>query len=162
MEERLPKVAQFRKAKRIGRGFGSGKGGHTVGRGTKGQKARTSIGVLFEGIKVKKSLLKKIPLQRGKDKFKAHPKPIVVKIGYLNIFNAGSVVDLKALIEKRIVDSKDALDIGVKVLGDGKLEKKLTVRLPISKSAAKQIEKAGGKVEPVQAKTSPKDLKKDK
>jgi len=67
----LPKVVQKSK-KRVGRGRGSGKGGHTVGRGQKGQRTRGKISVLFEGMKVKKSLLKRLPLARGKGKF--HPK----------------------------------------------------------------------------------------
>ena len=65
----LPKVVGKRK-KRVGRGYGSGKGGHTTGRGQKGQKARGSKHVLFEGLKVKKSMLKRVPLMRGKGKFK--------------------------------------------------------------------------------------------
>jgi ribosomal protein L15 len=68
---RLPKVVQ-RSKKRVGRGIGSGKGGHTSGRGQKGQKSRGKIGVLFEGMKVKKSLLKRLPKMRGKGKF--HPR----------------------------------------------------------------------------------------
>lgn len=56
--------------KRAGRGLGSGKGGHTVGRGQKGQKTRGKISPLFEGTKVKKSLLKRLPLLRGKGKLK--------------------------------------------------------------------------------------------
>lgn len=66
----LPKVVG-KKMKRIGRGYGSGKGGHTVGKGQKGQKTRSTINVLFEGMKVKKSLLKRLPFQRGKGKFAA-------------------------------------------------------------------------------------------
>lgn len=62
-------------AKRLGRGYGSGKGGHTSGRGQKGQKSRTKMHILFEGLKVKKSTLKKFPLLRGKGKFLAKPKP---------------------------------------------------------------------------------------
>lgn len=61
-------------AKRLGRGYGSGKGGHTCGRGQKGQKSRTKIHILFEGVKVKKSTLKKLPLLRGKGKFLAKKK----------------------------------------------------------------------------------------
>lgn len=68
---KLPKVVTKRK-KIVGRGIGSGRGGHTSGRGQKGQKTRGSINVLFEGLKVKKSFLKRLPLQRGKGKF--HPK----------------------------------------------------------------------------------------
>ncbi len=65
---KLPKIVA-RGKKRVGRGRGSGKGGHTVGRGQKGQKARGKVGVLFEGMKMKKSLIKRLPLQRGKGKF---------------------------------------------------------------------------------------------
>jgi len=61
--------------KRLGRGYGSGKGGHTSGRGQKGQKSRTNLHILFEGLKVKKSTIKKFPLLRGKGKFLAKPKP---------------------------------------------------------------------------------------
>lgn len=68
---RLPKVIT-KKRKRVGRGMGSGKGSHTSGRGQKGQKARGSVSILFEGMKMKKSLLKRLPLMRGKGKF--HPK----------------------------------------------------------------------------------------
>lgn len=61
--------------KRLGRGYGSGKGGHTSSRGQKGQKSRRKMHILFEGLKVKKSTLKKFPLLRGKGKFKAKVKP---------------------------------------------------------------------------------------
>lgn len=141
----LPKVKE-RKAKRIGRGRGSGKGGHTVGRGQKGQKARGSIGILFEGVKVKKSLIKKLPLQRGKGKNKGKVKPIVVKLAYLNLLPAGSRINLETLVKQGIVKRQDAEESGLKILGDGEIAKKFTVEIPISKSAAKKIEAAGGKV----------------
>lgn len=67
---KLPKVVAKRK-KTVGRGIGSGKGGHTVGRGQKGQKSMGDIHILFEGLKTKKSFLKRLPLQRGKGKFHA-------------------------------------------------------------------------------------------
>jgi len=60
--------------KRLGRGYGSGKGGHTSSRGQKGQKTRSKMHILFEGLKVKKSTLKKFPLLRGKGKFLPKPK----------------------------------------------------------------------------------------
>ena len=135
-----------RRAKRLGRGYGSGKGGHTVGRGQKGQKARGKVGVMFEGIKMKKSFIKKLPLQRGRGKFGPHNKPVIIKLRYLNLFASGAKVDLNALIKQGIVERADAEDFGVKILGDGKLEKKLTIEVPISKHAAKTVEKAGGKV----------------
>ena len=61
----------IRSKKRVGRGIGSGKGGHTSSRGSKGQKARTKVHPLFEGTKVKKSLIKRLPYLRGKGKFKS-------------------------------------------------------------------------------------------
>ena len=70
MNIRLPKVNEKRK-KRLGRGMGSGKGSHTSSRGQKGQKSRSHISVLFEGMKMKKSLLKRLPLMRGKGKFRS-------------------------------------------------------------------------------------------
>ncbi|OGM57952.1 50S ribosomal protein L15 [Candidatus Woesebacteria bacterium RIFCSPHIGHO2_12_FULL_46_16] len=141
----LPKIVE-RRQKRVGRGIGSGKGGHTVGRGQKGQKSRSHIGILFEGMKMKKSLIKKLPLQRGKDKNRPHPKPVIVKLEYLNLLPAGSKVSLDLLVKEGIVKSEDAAIAGVKILGDGDIKKKLTIEVPISGSAAKKIEKAGGKV----------------
>ena len=141
----LGKIVTKRK-KRVGRGFGSGKGGHTVGRGQKGQKSRSKVGILFEGVKTKKSLLKRIPLRRGKGKFHPKEKPLIVKLSLLNLMPSGSKVNVNSLIKKGIVDGKQAKSFGVKILGNGEVDKKLTIELPISKSAAKKIEKAGGKI----------------
>ncbi|MEK7061062.1 MAG: uL15 family ribosomal protein [Patescibacteria group bacterium] len=137
----LPKVVGNRK-KRLGRGYGSGKGGHTVGRGQKGQKSRTKIGVLFEGVKVKKSLLKRLPFQRGKGKNKGGKGPVIVNLEALNILPAGSKVTVETLIKAKIVDEKDAKMYGVKILGNGKLEKKLIIEVPASKSVLKFLEKS--------------------
>ena len=145
MTNKLPKIVKGR-PKRIGRGIGSGKGGHTVGRGQKGQKTRDNISILFEGVKVKKSLIKRLPLRRGKEKFAPSGKPIIVKLSLLNIFNTGEEVSLESLIKKNIVREKDVREVGVKVLGDGELKKKLIISVSISKSAAKKVEKAGGKI----------------
>lgn len=129
-----------KKNKRLGRGYGSGKGGHTVGRGTKGQKARSHIGVLFEGLKVKKSLLKKLPLQRGKGRNKPGKSALIIKLSYLNLMPEGAEVTIESLIKNKIVDAGQARAFGVKILGGGKLTKKLTISVPISKSAAKEVE----------------------
>lgn len=145
MTKKLP-IVKVEKRKRKGRGYGSGKGGHTVGRGTKGQGSRSKVGVLFEGVKMKKSFVKRLPLSRGKGRFKGKGKPIVVKLAYLNVFPSSSNVDLEALIKMGIVKQKDVNDFGVKILGNGEIKKKLTILLPISNKAAKKIEKAGGKV----------------
>ena len=150
-----------KKKKRLGRGYGSGKGGHTVGRGQKGQKSRSKLGILFEGIKVRKSLLKRTPQLRGKTKFKPKTRPIELSLSDLNVFPAGSRVDLKKLVKKGydidIITMRYKLvkkgtikeretSRGVKILASGKLEKKLNVLLPVTKSAKKAIEKLGGKV----------------
>ncbi|MBL7036408.1 mitochondrial large ribosomal subunit protein uL15m [Candidatus Microgenomates bacterium] len=132
-------------AKRLGRGYGSGKGGHTAGRGQKGQKSRTKIHILFEGLKVKKSTLKRLPLLRGKGKLSANAKPIPVKINDLNKFKAGQKVNITSLVENNIVKASEAKKFGVKILSGGKLEKKLIVEVPVSKSAGEVIVKAGGK-----------------
>lgn len=137
---KLPK-AKTKSAKRIGRGIGSGRGGHTVGYGQKGQKSRGRLGIIFEGIKMKKSLIKRLPLARGKGKFKPSRKPIIVNIGILNIMPAGSTVNIESLAKAGIVKLEDAKRFGVKVLGNGKLEKKLKIELPMSKSVAKKLTK---------------------
>ncbi len=133
--------------KRVGRGYGSGRGGHTSGRGTKGQKARASVGVLFEGVKIRKSLLHRLPFVRGKDRFRPKPKPLVINLGLLNIFKDGTKVDIETLSKAGIFRLSDAKKYGVKILGGGKLERKLIVCLPVSGSAREKIEKSGGKIE---------------
>ena len=143
--KKLPKVISKSK-KRKGRGYGSGKGGHTSGRGQKGQKSRNKMGVLFEGIKMKKSFIKRLPLRRGKGKFLSRDKPLIVNLEVLNLLPSGSNVDIELLNKNQIVDIKDAEKYGVKILGKGSLKKKLNISLPISKSAAKKVQKAGGKV----------------
>jgi large subunit ribosomal protein L15 len=105
--------------KRIGRGHGSGKGGHTVGKGKYGQKSKEKIPLMFEGTKIKKSLLKRLPLLRGKGKFKPlKPSPVVVNVKYLNLFKSGEVVNLESLAKKGIIKKEDGKKYGVKILGE--------------------------------------------
>ena len=142
----LPKTTD-RKKKRQGRGYGSGKGGHTAGRGAKGFKARGKVPLTFTGTKIKKSFLKKLPLQRGKGKFKSLKRPpLVVKLEYLNLLPQKSEVTLSSLIKKKIVKAEEAQKYGVKILGNGELKVALKVNLPCSAGAAKKIKKAGGEV----------------
>lgn len=156
----LPKITT-RKKKRRGRGYGSGKGGHTVGRGAKGLKARGKVALTFDGTKIKKSFLKRLPLQRGKGKFKSlKPGPVVVNLEYLNLLPKSSEVGLQTLVKHRIVDPKEAKKYGVKILGDGELKVSLKVKLPCSKGAIKKIEKAGGKVLVAPKKTTKKAIAK--
>ena len=128
--------------KRIGRGQGSGQG-KTAGKGHKGQKARAGHGMRpgFEGGQM--LLQRRIPKRGFNDIF---AKTIVaVNVGTLNKFEDGAVVDTQALIDAGIV--KVCCD-GVKILANGKLDKKLTVKVNAYSEAAKQkIEAAGGKAE---------------
>ena len=142
---KLQKVVDKRK-KRVGRGYGSGKGGHTSGRGMKGQKARSKINVMFEGVKVKKSLLRRLPLRRGKSKLHPKTKPLVVKLELLNLLPEGTKVDIDALVKAKIVNEKDARRYGVKILGNGQVNKKVEIHLPISKAASGKVLEAGGKI----------------
>ena len=128
--------------KRIGRGQGTGQG-TTAGRGMNGQNSRSGGGVRlgFEGGQM--PLYRRLPKRGFNNKWAKEYAEINVKD--LNKFDDGATVDAVALVEKGIV--KKVLD-GVKVLGNGELEKKLTVKAAkFSKSAAEKIEKAGGKAE---------------
>lgn len=141
---KLPKITK-RKKKRLGLGHGSGRV-KTSGRGTKGQKARNKVPLYFEGGAL--SLIKRLPFQRGKARNKVFKrKPIGINVKYLNLLEKNTSVDIKALVSKNIVKDEDARLYGVKILGDGELKVALTVLLPVTKGAAKKIEKAGGKVQ---------------
>lgn len=144
--DELPKVVGKRK-KRIGRGYGSGKGGHTSSRGQKGQKARGKINPIFDGTKTKKSLIQRLPLLRGKGRLKpSSKKPFIVDLNDLNALKEGSIVNVETLIDSNVVPAQ-AMRNGVKVLGDGELKKKLTVAVPTTSSAAEKIKAVGGTVQ---------------
>lgn len=131
-----------RDVKRIGRGHGSGNG-KTAGKGHKGQKARAGHGMRigFEGGQM--PLQRRIP-KRGFNNIFAK-KFATINVAALNAFDDGAVVDAAALIEKGII--KKEYD-GVKVLANGNVTKKLTVKAAAFSAAAKEkIEAAGGKTE---------------
>jgi len=119
--------------KRLGRGYGSGVGGHTSTRGQKGQKSRTDVHVLFEGLKVKKSTIKKFPLLRGKGKFLAKIKPITINVKKLDVFKKGDKITIASLVEKGLVVERQAAKYGVKILGQSELKKDLEFLVPVSK-----------------------------
>lgn len=142
LHELSPAIGSKKESKRIGRGHGSG-WGKTAGKGHKGQKARSggSIRPGFEGGQM--PLQRRVP-KRGFNNIFAK-KIAIVNLGALNAFEDGSVVDAAALINAGII--KKELD-GVKVLSNGNLSKKLTVKANAFSEAAKQkIEEAGGKAE---------------
>lgn len=130
--------------RRLGQGHGSGRV-KTSGRGTKGQKARRNIALSFEGGAL--PLIKRLPFLRGKARnFSFQTPAFPVNVEKLNTLPKGTVVDLKALIEHKVVSARTAKNRPVKILGNGELSVALTVKLPVSKSAQEKIEKAGGKV----------------
>ena len=142
----LPATTEKSK-KRVGRGHGSGRGGHTSTRGTKGQKSRGSVDLFFEGTKFKKSLIKRLPLYRGKGKLKARAtEKVVVNLKFLNVFKDNQEVNAQTLKEKGVISKDLNNDIKIKILGDGEISIPLVVALPCSKSAEEKIKKAGGKV----------------
>lgn len=142
----LPKSTK-KNPKRVGRGYGSGRGGHTSTRGDKGQRSRGKIGLFFEGTKIKKSLLKRLPLFRGKGKFKSRqPLLFVINLKYLNVFKEQEEVSVRSLKEKGLLAKDFPISARIKVLGDGEIKVPLTVLIPTSKGAKEKIEKAGGRV----------------
>lgn len=137
-----PAFGSTRNRKRIGRGHGSGTG-KTAGKGHKGQKARAggSVKAGFEG--------GQMPLQRRLPKRGFTPLSRVeyalVNLRDLELFDAGSVVDVEALGKAGLIGQ---LKDGVKILGDGELSKALTIKAhKFSKSAEAKIAAAGGSAE---------------
>ena len=129
--------------KRLGRGSASGQG-KTAGRGEGGQKSRSGgkIPVWFEG--GQNPLYRRLP-KRGFSNAPFKTVDSIVNVSDLNRFNDGDVITPELLIESGLV--KQVKD-GIKILGNGTLEKKLTVKAnKFSKSAIAQIEGQGGKIE---------------
>lgn len=142
LHELKPAEGSNTKSYRKGRGHGSGNG-KTAGRGHKGQNARSGGGVRpgFEGGQM--PLYRRIP-KRG---FKCinHKEIVAINLVHLNVFEDGSVVDIAALKSKGLVSNPRD---GVKILGVGELNKKLTVQVnQYSQTAKEKIEAAGGKAE---------------
>ncbi|MDR1412882.1 MAG: 50S ribosomal protein L15 [Actinomycetes bacterium] len=145
LNDLIPAPGSRKARKRVGRGHGSGRGG-TSTRGSNGQLSRPGggKGPGFEGGQL--PLAMRLPKLGG---FVHHGRTeyAVVNVGRLDtLFSDGDEVTPEALEAKGAI--KSALKLPVKVLGNGELTKKLTVRVEkISAAAAEKIEKAGGKVE---------------
>ena len=142
LHELSPVLGSTQVGKRKGRGIGSGNG-KTGGRGHKGQKARSGgkVRVGFEGGQM--PLVRRVP-KRGFNNIFAKPLT-AINVAALNCFEDGAVVTAEALINAGLI--KKTLD-GVKVLGGGELQKKLTVSVDkVTASAKEKIEAIGGKVE---------------
>lgn len=142
LHELKPRKDANKKRNRVGRGPGSGNG-KTSGRGQKGQKARSGGNVRpgFEGGQM--PLVKRLP-KRGFTN-PTRKEYAIVNVETLNRFAEDSVVTPEVLLEKRIIRK---LQDGVKILGNGQLDVKLTVKAhKFSASAKEAIEAAGGKTE---------------
>ncbi len=142
LHELSPVAGSTQVGKRKGRGIGSGNG-KTGGRGHKGQKARSGgkVRAGFEGGQM--PLVRRVP-KRGFNNIFAKPLTSV-NLAVFNCFEDGAVVDAAALIEKGIIHE---CPNGLKVLSNGTLTKKITVKAAaFSESAKEKIEQAGGKAE---------------
>ncbi len=140
-----PAVGSVKTDKRLGRGIGSGLG-KTSGKGHKGQWARSGGGVRpgFEGGQT--PLVRRLPKRGFNNKFAV--KYDIVNVEALNVFAEGTVVTPELLHETRLVTGKNT---GIKVLGNGQLTKKLTVKADkFSASAKAAIEAAGGVAEVIE------------
>lgn len=140
--ELKPAEGSRKKAFRRGRGHGSGNG-KTAGRGHKGQKSRSGGGVRpgFEGGQM--PLYRRLP-KRG-FKCRNTKNIIAINLSHLDRFDDGDVVTLEALKSKGLLSK---FGDGVKILGNGEINKKLTIQVNFfSKAAIEKIEKAGGKAE---------------
>ena len=145
LHELSPVPGSRKKKKRLGQGLGSGQG-KTAGKGHKGQKARSGGGVRpgFEGGQM--PLSRRLP-KRGFTNIFAKEYAIV-NVSDLNVFEEGTVVTAELLLETRII--RKALD-GLKVLGNGEITKKLTVKATkFTQTAAEKIAAAGGTAEVVE------------
>ena len=139
-----PGAGSKKVSKRVGRGIGSGTGGRS-GRGQDGQKSRSGYSRRVDFEDGQMPLIRRVP-KRGFTNIFAK-KYAIVNLDALNVFEAGSVVGPEDILGKRIVNKTLS---GIKILGNGELNKALTVKCSIvSKSAKDKIEAAGGKVEVV-------------
>jgi large subunit ribosomal protein L15 len=138
-----PRPGAKHRTKRLGAGESSGHG-KTSGRGGKGQTARSggTVRLGFEGGQM--PLLRRIP-KRGFNNFNFRTNYTIINVEELNVFDDGATVTSEALLERGLVDKRFE---GVKVLGNGELKKKLTVKAQrFSATAREKITKAGGQCE---------------
>ena len=139
---KLTKITE-KKSKRLGRGVGSGKGEHTVGRGNKGMRARNSgeAPAWFEGGQL--SITKRMPMLRGKARFNVLEPAAMVTLNDLSKMST-DVITLDALKLEKIIDKKFKK---AKIVANGQITRKVSIQgVPVSKTAATLIEKAGGTV----------------
>lgn len=143
----LTKVTQ-KPARRRGRGIGSGLGGHTSGRGQKGAKSRGYIKLTFDGTKIKKGWIKRLPFMRGKNRLNNQKNIVTFNLSQIDKwYQDGELVDINTLSQKTKISLKH-LNATVKILSFGDITKKIKVKdILVSKNAHKKIITAGGNIE---------------
>lgn len=142
LEELKAPPGAIKRTKRVGRGAGSGHG-KTSTRGQKGQKSRSGSGIRlgFEGGQM--PLQRRLPKRGFTNIFKK--EYAIINVRDLNVFPDGSEITPEVLLQAGLIKK---LHHGVKILGDGELEKKLTVKAhKISKQAEEKVAARGGRVE---------------
>ena len=132
-------------ARRCGRGIGSGLGGHTSGRGAKGDKARGKTKLTFDGTKIKKGWIKRLPFLRGKHRLNNQKNVITFTLTQIDKwFKKDELVDLNSLTKKTKI-SFSRLNATVKILSSGEITKPLHFQgILVSESTSKKIIAAGG------------------
>lgn len=136
----LKKTVDQRK-KRLGLGYGSGRGGHTSSRGQKGQKARGDMPQTFVGSSW--VWFKRLPFMRGKAIFNSFQTTYTLSLSDLSHFEEGATVDQATLRTMGYAKKGQGL-VAYKIVNSGKLDKKLIVLVPATKGAINAIIKAGG------------------
>lgn len=134
--------------KRRGRGIGSGVGGHTTGRGAKGDKIRGKTKITFDGTKIKKGWIKRLPFLRGKHRVLSQENLFIFNfIDLERMFKADDLIDATTL-GKKIGISEKILINRTKILAKGKLTKAFNFKgVLFSDRAKNQIIAAGGKID---------------
>lgn len=129
-------------SKRVGRGYGSGKGGHNSTRGTKGQKARNSVPAYFVGSSW--VWFKRLPFMRGKSKFGSIVPTRTITLSELNKLKPGTVVTPASLFEAGIISRKESTSAKIKVVGTGSLTTQVVLKVAATQAAVQAVLKAGG------------------
>jgi len=137
--------------KRVGRGYGSGVGGHTTTKGAKGQKIRTKVKLTADGSKIKKSWLKRLPFLRGKKRNNSfQTRPFSLSLGLIDKnFKNGDKLDLKTLSKLLKVELASVEKRGIKILSSVRsISKSFSVdkNIHMSKGVKDKIIDAGGKI----------------
>ncbi len=134
--------------KRLGRGYGSGVGGHTVGRGAKGDKARGKTKITFDGTKIKKSWIKRLPFYRGKHRLNSQKVVLTLSLSSLAAVFPKTAEINPAKIKEKIPSQVPQRPFYIKILSRGQISHALHLKgIQVSAAARKKIIGAGGSID---------------